>query len=144
MAVTANSTPVPSRRAFFGSAIAAGALVAQAPVIPALTDAALFALEPPIMAALAAREPLCRAHNAADLLAIRSPSEGNRRARDEAKAAYEVADGRVLDLSRELAGLRATTLDGLILKARMIQNDGDDEALSASIVADLLAMDVTA
>ena len=143
MAVTANSTPVPSRRAFFGSAIAAGAMVAQLPVIPALADAALFALESPIMAALAAREPLCRAHNAADLLAIRSPTEDNRRARDEAEAAYENADSVVLDLTRDLAGLRATTLAGLILKARMIKNDGDDEALSESIVADLLAMDAT-
>jgi len=67
-------------------------------------------------------------------------------ARERLRVADEViahgeADGRLLAACRELAALPATTLDGLILKARMSEHDGGpDGDIAPSILEDLIAL----
>lgn len=65
MAATANSIPAPSRRAFFGSAVAAGALAALPITVATSPDAHLFALVVRFMDADRAAIAACDAFDAA-------------------------------------------------------------------------------
>lgn len=54
----------------------------------------------------------------------------------EAEAACDTADRAVMDACSRLADERATSLEGLILKARLVRHSRDD--ISESIIRDLL------
>ena len=142
MTASADSTLAPSRRAFFAHAVASGVAATRPPIftVPPLADAAIIALGPIILGLVAARDALAEYQAAVEQRSFDYPTEEHRHAEIEADAAYDAADGRVLAVSREMAAMRATTLDGLIMKARMGAAGGDDHALGQSIVADLLAM----
>ncbi|MCJ2084875.1 hypothetical protein MKK88_02555 [Methylobacterium sp. E-005] len=139
-------------------------------------DAALLAIEPELVALLAAREAVRRQERSAEatLTACAGPAPvrpergafASNSEHDEARRRFEVerdawdrtwgrvsehlgyrkleeayaeADLALLNRARSLAEMPARTLTGLLLKARWVQ-DGADEELKESLVADILAM----
>lgn len=181
MAVTANSTPVPSRRAFFGSAIAAGAVVAQIPTLPAIADAAILAFAPAVEALIARSNGLERDRLAAEELINEMTGPPPKEPRDAAffpcfadyqaamtrhraamemrgtqmaevetrtgfaalEASCDTAYADLVEAREQLVGMRPTTLEGMIAKAR-VAGLTEWADLDRSIIADLLAMDAAA
>lgn len=180
MADVLDSTPTPSRRRFFGSAIAAGVLVAQSPLFiePDPQDSVVMRLAS-LATALRAKEQACgnaiceietQCHEMAGpvpekpvchrkAFATWAEYDGavdvwqaELKARDArltaagealgfgaAEAAWNAAIAAFWPVVKELTTTRATTLEGVIAKARIADAERDDD-LTASLVADLLAM----
>lgn len=159
MATLANSTPAPglSRRSMF-AALAVVPMGFAAQASSDMPDAALLAREPVIAEMTAARDALYPAIRTAAHAAFeacgpspeahtpecrawfeRLRAEQARNGHDVAKAAYEAADDALDAEMRGLIETRATTLEGLTLKARLIHEHSFDD-LHDSILQDLLAL----
>ncbi|MFC5553199.1 hypothetical protein [Methylobacterium iners] len=95
-------------------------------------------MEPIIEAIWSETDLLVREHCKAENAYFQDRTPDTLAANQAAAIAYFESDRRLLTACRSLAKLQATTLDGLICKARLTVHE--DEDLVESIVADLIAM----
>jgi hypothetical protein len=140
----------PSKRAFLRGAVAAAAASIPAGTLASDSnpDAALLALQPEIDAADMAWEAGSRERNAVEKVYFAlKPDKPEQAERESGLTAAEEAQNAAADvrlsLSDVVVTIRATTLAGLIFKARFAASHfpGDpDEDVMRSIVEDLLAM----
>lgn len=162
MATSANSTRTPSRRAFLGSAVAAGVGAAQLPMPGAPDpDARLRDLLPNIWALVERTKSASAESSRLEQVAFARVGPSPRAHTEECRAwfarlheaqeecgqtaasrAFRAAYDALSDALEELAAVPAMTVAGLTAKARLAR-DHDSEELAESVFDDLLAMPST-